>query len=65
MQSFFIRFTEIRDQLQTAQESIPNGELVMTSLNGIPSTWDRLITSIRNKERIPSFDELLALCNQE
>lgn len=32
VQSFFIRITEIRDQLQTAQEIILDRELVMTAL---------------------------------
>lgn len=37
----------------------------MIALNGLPSSWDMFIISIRNWERFPSFDELLALCNQE
>jgi len=65
IQSFFMQITEIRDQLRTAQEIIPNRELVMTALSGLPSSWDMFITSINNRESIPSFDELLALCNQE
>ena len=65
VQSFFIRITEIKDQLRNAQEIIPDRELVMTALSALPSSWDMFITSINNRERIPSFDELLALCNQE
>lgn len=37
----------------------------MIARSGLPSSWDMFITSINNRERIPSFDELLALCNQE
>lgn len=65
VQSFVIRITEIRDQLRTAQETILDRELVMTSLSGLPSSWDMFIASTNNRERIPSFDELLSLCNQE
>lgn len=65
IQSFFMGITEIRDQLQTAQEIIFDKELVMTALSGLPSPWDMFITSINNRKRIPSFDELLVLCNQE
>ena len=55
MQSFFTRITQIKDQLQTAQEIVPDRELVMISLSGLPSSWDMFITSINNREMVPFF----------
>jgi len=65
IQSFFMTITKIKDQLRTTQEIVPNRELVMTALSGLPSSWDMFITSINNRERIHTFDKLLSLCSQE
>jgi len=65
IQSFFMRIIEFRDKICTAQEIVPDKELVMTTLSGLPSSWDMFITSINNREMIPTINELFSLCNQE
>jgi hypothetical protein len=42
----FMKIAEIRDQLGTIGEIISNRELVMLTLNGIPSHWEPFIQSI-------------------
>ena len=36
--SYFMRITELRDKLRTSGDNIKENELVVTTLNGIPSS---------------------------
>jgi hypothetical protein len=40
-------------------------ELVLTTLNNLPKTWEHFIQSISGREALPTFDRLWTDCTQE
>jgi hypothetical protein len=44
--SYFVRISQLRDQLQAIEEIISEKELVNIVLNGLPKTWDAFVASI-------------------
>ena len=51
IQSYFTRVSQIKEQLEAVDEEVENAEIVMTTLNGLPRSWDSFIqgTCARNK----------------
>ena len=45
VQSYFTRVSQIKEQLEAVEE-VENGEIVMTTLNGLPRSWDSFIQGI-------------------
>jgi hypothetical protein len=39
--------------------------MVMTTLNGLPRSWDAFIQGICSRKKLPKFNRLLEDCNQE
>jgi hypothetical protein len=56
--TFFMKILEIRDQLGAIGETITNKELVMITLNALPSHWEPFIQSISGRLDLPHFDRL-------
>jgi hypothetical protein len=44
--SYFVRISQLRDQLQAIEEIASEKELVNIVLNGLPKTWDAFVASI-------------------
>ena len=65
VQSYFLKLTEIRNNLLAIGEAIANREMVLTALGGISSEWHVFNTTILNNNVIPDFDEVLSRCIQE
>ena len=65
MQAYFLRITEIRNDLLSIGEIITNREMVLTTLGGLPSEWYVFRTTLLNNNVIPGFEELMARCIQE
>jgi hypothetical protein len=63
--TFFMKIAEIRDQLGAIGEIILDRELVMLTLNGLPSHWESFIQSINERSKLPKFDRLWVDCTQE
>ena len=63
--SYFIRIVELRDKLRTNGDNIEDKELVMTTLNGLPPSWESFIQTISGRTTLPKFDRLWANCTQE
>jgi hypothetical protein len=63
--TFFMKISEIRGQLGAIGEIISDRELVMITLNGLPSHWEPFIQSISGRSKLPKFDRLWADCTQE
>ena len=38
--SYFVRIFQLRDQLQAINEVVPDKEIVIIALNGLPRSWD-------------------------
>jgi hypothetical protein len=63
--SYFVRISQLRDQLQDIEEIIFEKELVNIVLNGLPKTWDALAASMNTIKEYPTFEELWTCCAQE
>ena len=65
MQAYFLRITEIKNDLLSIWETITDREMTLTTLGGLPSEWYVFKTTLLNNNVIPSFEELMARCIQE
>jgi hypothetical protein len=63
--SYFVRISQLRDQLQVIEEIISEKELVNIVLNGLPKTWDAFAASMNTRTEYPMFEELWTCCAQE
>ena len=43
IQSYFTRVSQIKEQLEAVEEEVENAEVVITTLNGLPGSWDSFI----------------------
>jgi hypothetical protein len=62
--SYFVRISQLRDQLQSIEEIISEKELNIV-LNGLPKTWDAFVASMNTRKEYPTFEELWTCCAQE
>ena len=46
-------------------EEVENAEIVMTTLNGLPRTWDSFIQGIYARKKLVKFSRLWEECSQE
>jgi hypothetical protein len=63
--SYFVRISQLRDQIQAIEEIISEKELVNIVLNGLPNTWDAFAASMNTRKEYPTFEELWTCCAQE
>jgi tryptophanase len=62
---YFVRISQLRDQLQSIEEITLEKELVNIVLNGLPKTWDAFAASMNTRNEYPTFEELWTCCAQE
>ena len=58
--SYFMRITELRDKLKSSEDNLEEKDLVMTTLNGLPPSWESFIQIISSQTKLPKFDKLWA-----
>jgi hypothetical protein len=63
--SYFVRISQLRDQLQAIEEITSEKELVNLVLNVLPKTWDAFAASMNTRKEYPTFEELWTCCAQE
>jgi hypothetical protein len=63
--SYFVRISQLRDQLQAIGETISEKELVNIVLNGLPKMWDAISASMNTRKEYPTFEEIWTCCAQE
>jgi hypothetical protein len=63
--SYFVRISQLRDQLQAIEEIISETELVNIVLSGLPKMWDAFAASMNTRKEYPTFEELWTCCAQE
>jgi hypothetical protein len=63
--SYFVRISQLRDQLQAIEDIISEKELVNIVFNGLPKTWDAFATSMNTRKEYPTVEELWTCCAQE
>ena len=65
MQSYFTRVYQIKEQLETLEENVEEGDIFMTTLNGLPRSWDSLIQGICARRKLINFSRIWEECTQE
>ena len=65
IQSYFTRVSQVKEQLEAVEEDVGNGEVVMTTLNGLPRSWDSFIQGIYARKKLINFSRLWEECPQE
>jgi hypothetical protein len=63
--SYFVRISQLRDQLQAIEEITSEKELVNIVLNGLPKTWDAFFASMNTRKEYPTFEKLWTCFAQE
>jgi hypothetical protein len=63
--SYFVRISYLRDQVQSIEESIPKKEVVNIELNGISRSLDAFATRMNTRKEFPTLEELWTCCAQE
>ena len=58
IQSYFTRVAQIKEQLESVEENVEEGDIVMTTLNGLPRSWDSFIQGICVRRKLISFSRL-------
>lgn len=56
IQSYFLRITKIKNDLLLIGEVIPDRELTLTTLGGLPPKWYVFRTTIHNNDQILGFE---------
>ena len=65
MRSYFTRDAQIKEQFEAVEEHVEEGEIVMTTLNGLPRSWDSFIQGLCAKRRLISFNRLWEECTKK
>ena len=65
IQSYFTRVSQIKKKLEIVDEEVENAEIVMTTLNGLPRSWDSFIQGIFARKKLVKFSRLWEECSQE
>lgn len=63
--SYFMRVSQIRDQLQVMGEIIFDKEITTVVLNALLEEWGNFVSSIYGKKEATPFSELWSLCKIE
>ena len=53
--SYFLRITELKDQLATMQNQIDDKELSMIALRGLPLLWETFIRGLSSRPELPNL----------
>ena len=62
IQSYFTRVSQIKEQIEAIRDSVEEAELVMTTLNGLPRSWDPFIRGICSRKKLTKFSRLWEDC---
>ena len=57
--------SQIKEQLEVVDEEVENAEIVMTTLNGLSTSWDSFIQGICARKKLVKFNRLWEECSQE
>jgi hypothetical protein len=63
--SYFVKISQLRDQLQAIEDIISEKELVNIILNVLPKTWDAFAARMNTRKEYPTFEEIWTCCAQE
>ena len=64
VQSYFTRVSQIKE-LEAIGDSVEEAEITMTTLNGLPNSWESFIQGICSRRKLTKFNRLWEHCTQE
>ena len=56
MSAFFMRITELRDQLSNIGHKIESKELSLITRSGLPNTWESFKQGISARSKLPKLE---------
>ena len=65
IQSYFTRVSHIKEQLEVVDEEVENAKIVMTTLNGLPRSWNSFIQWICARKKLVRFSRIWEEFSQE
>ena len=65
IQLYFTRVSQIKEQLEVVDEEVDNAEIVLTTLNGLPRSWDSFIQGICARKELVKFSRVCEELSQE
>jgi hypothetical protein len=63
--NYIMRISQIKEQVVAIGDSVDDAELLTTTLNAFPSSWDPFVQGICARSKLPKFDKLWIVCTQE
>jgi hypothetical protein len=63
--AFFSKIAQIRDQLATIRVAVDDDDLVQTTVDGLPESWETFLSSVNGREVQPNFERLWHDCLEE
>ena len=58
IQSYFTRISQIKEKLDAIEDNVEEAKAEITTLNGLPSSWDSFIQGICARRKLISFNRL-------
>jgi len=65
IRSYFTRVSQIKEQLEAIEDMVQDAEVVMTTLNGLPRSWEGFLHGICTRRKMTKFSRLWEECTQE
>ena len=62
---FFTNISQVRDQLENIGVETDEDDLLQTSYDGIPASWEKFLAAVNGREEQPNFERLWNECIQE
>ena len=59
------RFSQIKEQLEAVDEEVENADILLTTLNGLPRSWDAFIQGICARNKLVKVSTLWEEFSQE
>jgi hypothetical protein len=63
--AFFCKISQTRDQLAVIGVAVDDDELVQTTVDGLPESWETFLLSVNGREVQPNFERLWHDCLEE
>ena len=63
--TYFMKISQLKDQLIAIGEIVEDEDLVSTALDGLPPSWENFVSDGSARENQPSFEKLWIDCLQE
>jgi hypothetical protein len=63
--TFFSKIAQTRDQLAAIGVAVDDDDLLQTTVDGLPESWEAFLSSVNGKEVQPNFERLWHDCLEE